>query len=467
MISFTRSLRSLRSVELVRRSLGSHSAVLGRLRRPAADAWGVPPQTPRPPGVRRVAVVTGAALLLSSCSAIGGGGDDGYGVTAFFPRAVSLYESSQVRVLGLPAGEVTEIAVEGDQVRVELRIDSDTPLPVDVRAALVPQSLIGERYVQLTPAWIEGEERLQDLPADERVISVDETIIPVEPDEALAALNEFLQELNPDDLGRLITSAAEDLEGNGQNLNRAFETVSDLVVSFAERDDELAAIVDNFDEFTATLVTREAQMGEIIDSFARTTAVLAEERRSLELLLNGLARVSESGLNLVAEHAVRLRTDVDVLGRLAQSLVANLDAVTDLLDSGPLLAQGLSNAYNPTLRAMNLRTQFGPIAQVALEPVLQSIFGDDFRLPCIPVDTACAPDLPLPLPVGGLAASAPVETEVLATSTPIDDVLDLLGSPTVPVRASGTSAADRVADGARGVGGFLRDAAESLTGGGG
>ena len=73
--------------------------------------------------------------------------------------------------------------------------------------------------------------------------------------------------------------------------------------------------------------------------------------------------------------------------------MTNLDAVTALLDAGPLLAQGIIDAYNPVLRAMNLRTQFGPLAQVALEPVLQAIFGDDVHLPCIPVDTAC-PDTP-------------------------------------------------------------------------
>ena len=423
--------------------------------------------------MRRIAVATGALVLLAFLPACGGGGD-GYAVTAYFPRAVSLFRSSQVRVLGLPAGEVTDIVVEGDRVRVDLRIDDDVPVPVDVRAALVPQSLIGERYVQLTPAWTEGEDRLQDLPEDERIIGLDEVIIPVEPDEALAALNEFLEQLNPNDLGRLITNAADDLEGNGQNLNRALETVSDLVVSFAERDDELAAIVDNFDEFTATLVTRESQMGEVIDAFARTTAVLAEERQALQATLNGLARISESGLDLVAEHATRLRQDIDTVGRLAQSLVANLDAVTDLLDSGPLLAEGLSDAYDPELRAISLRTQFGPLAQVVLEPILQSILGDDVRVPCIPVDTACPPAVPLPtpptlpLPVAGQAAAPPVTTDIAPGATPIDAVLELLGSPTAPRRsAAGVSTADRVADGARGLGGFVRDVAEALTGGGG
>lgn len=413
--------------------------------------------------MRRLIASAVVASTLAGCGVVGGG-EERYAVTAYFPRAVSLFESSQVRVLGLPAGRVSDIVVEGDRVRVELEVDADTPVPVDVRAALVPQSLIGERYVQLTPAWTEGEERLQDLPRDQRVIELDETIVPVEPDEALAALNEFLRDLNPDNLGRLIDNAATDLEGNGEHLNRALETVSGLVGSFAERDDELAAIVDNFDRFTSTLVTREAQMGEVIDSFARTTAVLAEERRSLEAMLDGLARISTTGFDLVAEHSARLRTDLANLGRLAQSLVANLDAVTDLLDSGPLLAEGLADAYNPSLRAINLRTQFGPLAQVALEPVLQSILGPDFRVPCVPIDTECPPP---PLPVSGQAGSAPVATEVPAARSGVDDLLELLGAPSsgsAPPRSS--SAADRVADGLGALGGFLRDLAASLTGAG-
>lgn len=339
------------------------------------------------------------------------------------------------------------------------------PVPVDVKAALIPQSLIGERYVQLMPAWREGEPRMQDAPEEARIIDLDETIVPVEPDEALAALNEFLQELNPDDLGRLIDNAAESLEGNGENLGTALETVSGLVDSFARRDEELAAIVDNFDDFTATLVTREAQLGQVIDSFARTAAVLAEERQSLEALLDGLARVSVDGFDLVAEHATELRTDVDVIGRLGQSLVANLDALTQLLNAGPDLADGINRAYNPVLRAMNLRTQFGPLAQQGLEPILQSLLGDDFRLPCVPVDTACAPSGG---GIGGLDAAAAVDTDLPVARTPVDDVLEFLAAPSHPagLRAA-PSLADRVADGAHGFGGFLRRAAGTLTGAGG
>ncbi len=66
---------------------------------------------------------------------------------AFFPRGVGVYPSSQVRVLGLPAGTVDKVEVVGTQVRITMSIDKDVPVPKDVKALLAPQSLIGERYV--------------------------------------------------------------------------------------------------------------------------------------------------------------------------------------------------------------------------------------------------------------------------------------------------------------------------------
>lgn len=410
--------------------------------------------------LRVVAALAVPALLASGCGVLGGG-DDGVHITAYFPRAVSLFPSSQVRILGLPAGKVDEVVVEGDRVRVELTINGDVPVPADVHAMIVPQSLIGERYVQLTPAWTEGQPQAEDghvIEDDGDPSNGREVIIPVEPDEALAALNEFLQSLDPEGLGRLIDNAATDLEGNGATLNSAFEGLGDLVDTFADRDQELGSLIDNFDNFTATLVTREAQLGEVIDLFSQATSVLAQERLSIERLLAALAELSEAGLDLVSEHAARLRTDLDTLARLGQSIVANIDSVTMVLDSGPLLVQGLEGAYNPTLRAMNLRNNFGPVIQEVLNPLLIALGLPPF--PCVPVTQVCTAS------VQGASADTPaVPTDVVAGRTPVDDVLALLGAPGAPVTPRPrVSTADRIADGAGSVGRFLRDAAETLVG---
>jgi virulence factor Mce-like protein len=406
-----------------------------------------------------VAVLALAILGVPACS-LPGQGQGSYTVTAYFPSAVALYSSAPVKVLGLPAGKVTKVEVEGDRIKVVMKIPNDVPVPDKVQAQIIPQSLIGERYVALKPAWTQGEARVKDG----YVINLEDTVVPVEPDQALAALKKFLDSLDPKGLGQLITNLSDDLQGNGQSLNSAIDGISNLVATFADKDQQLSDIVDNFDQFTATLDTREAQLGQVLDAFAGATQVLADERQDLEGLLHSLAELSTNSLGLVADHADRLRTDIQTITTLAASIDANLGAVKNLLDSGPLLVTGLENAFNPALRASNLRTQFGPLAYQFIQPILGTLIPG-FQLPCV-LTTILNPCPPASTAaVAGQESAAAQPAEISSPHTPIDDVLALVGSPTAKP-APAPSTAERVAHGAGSLGSFLRGAAESMLGGG-
>lgn len=353
----------------------------------------------------------GVAAGLPACSVIGGG--DTYTLTAHFPRAVSVFASSDVRVLGLPAGEVTKVEIEGDQVLIEMAIPSDIKVPAGARAQIVPQSLIGERYIQLSPAYKDGMDTLSD--GDE----ITDTVIPVEPDEALAALKEFLDSLDPEGIGRLVTNLDEDLAGNGAALNDTLGSLSQLVSSFAENDDVLLRIVDSFDRLSATLVTREAQLGEVLDAFAAASQVLADERESIGELVGGLADLSTNGLRLVGEHSTALRADIQTLADAAATIDANLSSVTTLLSSGNLLTSGLLGAYNPELRAIDLRNDFSPLVTEVIDVLIGGL-----GLPSV-----CTV---LPLPscpeVAGQGAAGPTPARITTTSTtPVGSLLTLLG----------------------------------------
>jgi phospholipid/cholesterol/gamma-HCH transport system substrate-binding protein len=390
------------------------------------------------------AIVAVAAAGLPACSLAGG--EDTYEIVAYFPRAVSVYPSSDVRVLGLEAGSVADVEIDGARVKITLRVKQSVPVPADVRAALVPRSLIGERYVQLFPVWREGDPKADDG----HVIEVDDTVVPVEPDEALAALKDFLDKLDPDGLGTVVGNLADDLEGNGETLGSAMGELSDLVGTFAEADEDLLAIVDQFDDFTATLTTREQQLADVLDSFGTATDVLADERKDLEALIGALARVSEDGLDLLAEHSQALRRDVEILTHVTQAIDANLASVEQLLASGPRLVDGIAAAYNPHLRAVNLRQSFGPVAadvvNDALPPGSPNI--------CVPVpDATCD---------GGVIVfnerdRQPVTASIAAPASPVDAILKLLDVPAGPrERPSGRSP-----------GTIIRDAAAWLSGGDG
>lgn len=373
--------------------------------------------------MRRTARI-GSTLALAAVAAVlpscGLGRGDTYEVVASFPRAVSLYESGSVQVLGLPAGEVTDVTVEPDRVRVTMAIDSDVPLPADVKAAIVPQSLIGERRVQLFPPYQTGD----PIAGEGHEIAMEDTIVPVEPDEALDALQEFLDSLDPEGVGRLIDNGADALEGRGTALGAAVDELSGLVGTVEDNDDAIIDIAERFDALTGTLLSREDELAEILDDFAVATDILATERDDIERLIRGLASASGTGLDLVSEHALRLRTDVQILERLTSAIDANLGSVDDVLQGAADTVAGLGGVLNEDLDALNLRTNLSPLLGEALGPVFDAV---GLPFPCVPVDVECPSGSARELAGSGTAQAF----DPAPQTTPISAVLAFLGSPTV------------------------------------
>jgi virulence factor Mce-like protein len=365
-------------------------------------------------------VVVLGLLALPACSSSGG-----YEVTAYFEKAVSLYPKGDVKILGLSSGKIKDVKVVDTRVRVRMRINDNVNLPADVQATIVPLSLIGERYVQLFPAWTHGEPTARPG----TVIPLERTSVPVEPDQALAALKKFLDTLDPNATGRLIKNLADDLEGNGQTLNDALGGFAQLSDTLADKDEQLAHLIDNFDRFTATLRTRESQLGKVMDQFATTTHLLAEERDTIARLVKALAQTSSSGLDLVSEHGGALNTDVKTLTAALETVNANLDNVRAFLTATPQLiagpnldgGQGLLRSWDPSFHHIDLRQATTPTLALLL-----GALGIPSTGVCIPVDVDCTPSLPLS---SAKTAQSTAPAAVDYRSSPVDSVVGLLEGP--------------------------------------
>ncbi|MBV9043179.1 MAG: MCE family protein [Acidimicrobiia bacterium] len=424
--------------------------------------------------LRAVALVALAGLLVSSCSVVGGGGGGNYSLSAWFPKTVALFKDSEVRVLGLPAGTVTKVTAVGDKVRVDMHVKNSVPVPADVHATIVPLSLIGERYVQLFPVWTDGQAKAQSG----EVIPMDRTEVPVEPDEALGALKKFLDSLDPSATGRLVKNAADDLQGNGQTFNDAVANLSTLAGTLADKDQQLGDIIDNFDKFTSVLSTREVQLGNIMDSFANLTSLLSEERKAIESTVHNLGSVSTDAFDLLSLNRAALDKDLTELTRVLQAVKVNIGSVNQLLEAGPLLVNGLHNAYAPQQHRIDLRTQISPLVGTDLA---------ELGLPvvCLPIDVTCTPSSPggtaaartaapataaappttappAPLPAAAGAATTPATTTstTAAPPNPIDSILRLLGGGSAKAAIINPAPAAKTG----GLASFLKGVARSLTG---
>ena len=380
--------------------------------------------------LRRLAalvVVLGLAAL-PACSST----PSGIELTAYFDKAVSLYEKGDVKILGLSSGKVTEVQVIDTRVRVKMRLNEGTRVPEDVQATIVPLSLIGERYVQLFPAWTTGEPEAKSG----TVIPLERTSIPVEPDEALAALKKFLDTLDPNATGRLVRNLAADLKGNGQLLNDALGQFAQLSATLADKDEQLGRLIENFDKFTATLRTREAQLGKVMDQFAVTTGLLADERDTIAKLVKALAQTSSSGLDLISEHGGALNADVQTLTDTLLVVNQNLQHVRDFLSATPMLIagrnldgeQGLISSFDPNFKHIDLRQSTTPTLAL-----LFAALGLPSDAVCIPIDVECE-ESPIPVSAANPAAANPSAISTtpgvveIANRRPVDAVVGLLAS---------------------------------------
>ncbi|MDX1658823.1 MAG: MlaD family protein [Nitriliruptorales bacterium] len=296
-----------------------------------------------------IAVVAVAAVLLGGCSLLGGSGN--YEITAEFSRAFNLFPGSEVRVLGLAVGQVADVEARrgSDVVTATLVLPEDLSLPADVEAFIIQGALLGERYVELTPAY-EGGERFE--PGD--TIPLDRTGVPSEFDEILESLNDFLDALPPEELARFVSNVAEILEGRGEELGRTLEDVGGAVAALEDADDELVALIGRLADLNETLATRDTEIGALIDDYGALIGMLADERELIDSTLTESARMVSALRELADDHLDHLEGDVEAVTRFGRTLDRNLPQIE-------LLIHGQSELYRHARRVFDLERNWLPL----------------------------------------------------------------------------------------------------------
>jgi virulence factor Mce-like protein len=279
-----------------------------------------------------------------------------YRVTAWFAETVGLYPGSDVRVLGIPIGSITDVVPLGDRVRVEMTIDDDYDVPADADAVVLAPSLVSDRYVQFAPVY-DGGPTMQD--GDE--VPLERTAIPVELDAVYGALDELSAALGPSGanedgaLSDLIDTGAANLGGNGEALNRTLTGFSQAVETLAENRDDLFGSLDNLQTFTTALATIDAQVGQFNDNMAAVSELLASEREDLQAAVALLSDALADVAGFVRDNTTLLTTNVDRLADVTLVLVQQRTKLAEVLDVAPAALSNLARAYNPDFGTLDTR----------------------------------------------------------------------------------------------------------------
>ena len=198
---------------------------------------------------------------------------------------MSLYEGSDVKILGVPVGKVEKVVPVGTSVRVTLTYDDQYKLPADAKAVVISPSIVGDRFVQLTPAYSGGAA----MPDNAR-LGLDRTATPLELDEIFGSLNDLNIALGPDGankadaggvgpLTRLLDSTARNFGGQGAQFNKTLKNVGELTKTLADNKDEFFGSLKQVEDFTSTLKKNDQTVRQFNDSLAGGANLLADERR--------------------------------------------------------------------------------------------------------------------------------------------------------------------------------------------
>ncbi len=303
-------------------------------------------------------LATVLAVVLPACS-LGGHRSTVY--HADFTRAVQVFPGVKVRVLGVSVGHVIDVTNVPGGVRVTFSVDDGTRLPANVDGAVVPMSLLGERYIQLFPAYTGGLAL-----AAGATIPLSRTAVPAEPDELLRSLQDYMGALNPQTVQQFVQNADAILQGNGAALNALIEHGATVMATLSSKRDDLAQLIVELDRLTVALSSRQAALGRLIRNYDAVAGVLTKNRQALEGTIGGLNDAATQLASLLIDHRAPLERDVETLTRTGRTLDRNTGQLVDTSLWAQRLFRAASRAVDYNRNWLRLNNQGQELAALIL-----------------------------------------------------------------------------------------------------
>lgn len=309
--------------------------------------------------MRRSTVIAASVLALVIVGLFGWRATADRGTTelsADFESSVGLYTGSDVQVLGVPVGTVTDVAASESGVKVTMKLDRDVEVAADTDAVIVAPTLVSDRFVQLTKPYTQG----QALKAGAK-IPRERTAVPVEIDQLYASLTAVGEELGPNGLnkdgalGSLLTTAQRNLQGQGTKINQLLDDLGQASGTLADSGDDLFATVTNVKEFTDMLAANDTSVASVNRQLAEVSDYLADDSDDLAAAVQNMGEALAIVDDFIRDNRGDLTTSVEKLQAPTRVLVDQKKALEEAVRTIPLVLQNFLRAYDSDGKALTGR----------------------------------------------------------------------------------------------------------------
>lgn len=316
-------------------------------------------------------------------------GDHPYEITAEFGDVLSLAPQSSVKVNDVAVGRVTEITLTPGSwtAKVTMQVNGEIRMPGNAYAHLEQSSLLGEKYVQLSPP---ADGTAEGALLDGARIPLVRTNRNPEVEEVFGALSMLLNGGGVAQLKTITTELNKALAGQEPQIRSMLTRVDTLVTDLDTHKEDITDALDGVNRLAATLATRKQDVGTVLTGLSPGLEVLEKQRGSLLTMLRSLDTLSTVAVDTVNRSKADMIAD---LKALAPTLTALADSGNDLPDSLQVLLtypftdevlRGVKGDY------LNVYLDVTAVPGTQIIPALTPPAGGTRR--------KAGPALPLPLP---------------------------------------------------------------------
>jgi phospholipid/cholesterol/gamma-HCH transport system substrate-binding protein len=281
-----------------------------------------------------LAMVLVAALRADDLPVIGGG--DTY--HAMFTEAGGLKVNDEVRIAGVRVGEVDEIELAGNEVRVSFKVDDAAEFGADTRAAIKVKTVLGSMFLALEPA---GSGQL----GEGDTIPAARTSSPFDVVEAFEGLAATSDQIDTDQLAESLTTLADLTRNTPEEFRGALDGLSRLSANIAAKDEQLNTLLVNLDRVSTVLDERDQDIIKLMEDGDVLFRALVARREAVHDLLVSSTTLSQELTRLIDQSREDLKPALAHL----ENVIAVLNKNEDNLDSSLRLMAPFYRVFANTL----------------------------------------------------------------------------------------------------------------------
>jgi len=246
--------------------------------------------------ILRFGAVTLVLMLLVMAAAFNLSKFPGFGGSLYraeFKDASGLHQGNMVQVAGMRVGRVKEIELETNKVLVTFEVDHGVEFGSESRASVEVLNLLGEKYLELSPA---GSGQL----GEDDVIPVDRTQSAYDIVGVFGDLTTTTERIDTEQLQKALNVVSSTMNAAGPDIQASMEGISRLSQAVASRDEEIQTLLESSRNVSEVLADRSQDIVQLMDRSDLVFQELQKRKAAIHRLLVN-ARILADELRGLAE----------------------------------------------------------------------------------------------------------------------------------------------------------------------